>query len=127
MKTLLKLIAFSIALMVVGNLNAQQQRSPEERAKRETSMVKEQVALTDSQSVKYEAIALKYANMMSEFRNIPRDSVQLRQKKRAELNEKKSTEVKTILTPEQYAKYEKWMEQFRGRMGGGNRGGRGQQ
>jgi len=27
-----------------------------------------------------------------------------------------------ILTPEQYSKYEKWVGEFRGRMGGGNRG-----
>ena len=129
MKTILIFAAFVFTMLIVGNLNAQPpQRSPEERAKHETAMVKEQVALTDSQAVKYQVIALKYANMASEFRNIPRDSVQLREKKRAEFNENKKAEVKAILTPEQYANYEKWMEEFRGRMRrGGMRGGQGQQ
>ncbi len=129
MKTIFKLVLFVFAILMAGNLNAQppQQRSPEERAKRETDIVKERIALTDSQTVKYERIALKYANLAAELRNIPRDSVQLRDKKRAEFNEKKKAEVKPILTDEQYAKYEKWLEEFRGRMGGGNRGGRGPQ
>lgn len=119
-----KLFLFITAGFIVVSLNAQPpQRTPEDRAKRETAMVKEQIALTDSQTVKYEKIALKYAGLSAEFRSIPRDSVNLRNKKRAELNEKKKAEVKPILTSEQYTKYEKWMEEFRGRMGGGNRGG----
>lgn len=124
MKRCIRLLLLVTCGFVVININAQsQQRTPEDRAKRETAMVKEQVALTDSQTVRYEKIALKYANLMAEFRNIPRDSVKLREAKRTEINEKKKAEVKPIFTPEQFAKYEKWMQESRGRMGGGNRGG----
>lgn len=121
MKALIKIFVIVFTLSV-GILNAQPpQRTPEERAKRETERVKEQVALTDSQAVKYEQIALKYAKMRGVFRDIPRDSVALFRQKMNELNDKKKVEVKQILSAEQFAKYEKWMEENRNRMGrGGN-------
>jgi len=124
MKTLTRVWLTVIAVLFVLHLNAQPpQRSPEEWAKRETQMVKEQIVLTDSQSVKYESIALKYAKMRGDFRNIPRDSMELFRKKMDELQEKKTAEVKQILSEEQFVKYEKWMEENRNRMRNGNRGG----
>jgi periplasmic protein CpxP/Spy len=124
MKTFRTTILLFMASILVGQLNAQPpQRSPEERAKRETAMVKEQIVLTDSQTVKYEAIALKYAKIRDEqFKGIPRDSMQVFRIKMNELNEKKKAEVKPVLTTEQFTKYEKWLDERRGRMGGGNQG-----
>jgi len=125
MNTINRICILIVTIFAFGNIQAQQQkRSPEERAKRQTQMVKEQCALTDSQAVIFENIALKYSKLMEGFRDIPRDSTQLRRNKMDELNQKQTAEVKTILTPEQFVKYEKWMEENRNRMGGGgNRGG----
>ena len=128
MKMMIRLFVYVIAFVSVTGLNAQNpqraQTTPEERAKRDVATIKEQLALTDSQTVKYEKIALKYAKMREELSSIPRDSMQLRRKKTTEMNDKKKLEVKPILSADQFAKYEKLPENS-GRMGGGQRGGGG--
>jgi len=124
MKTFFKIFIGLIILLLVKNIYAQppQQQTPEKMAKMETEQVKSEVALTDSQAVLYENIAFKYANMRGEFRNIPRDSMELFRKKMEELMERKTGEVKQILSPGQFEKYEKWMEERRKRMDRGRRG-----
>jgi periplasmic protein CpxP/Spy len=126
MKTLTKVWLMLIAILLVHNLNAQPPRlDPEEWAKKETEMAKEQIALTDSQTVYYESIAFRYAKMSEELHSIPRDSMELFRKKMDGLQEKKKAEIKQILSEEQFVKYEKWMEENRNRMKKGNKGGGG--
>jgi periplasmic protein CpxP/Spy len=121
---MMKLLVFVMALFVVTGLKAQQQqRTPEERAKIETDTVKARFALTDAQAADYQKVALKYMNERNELRNIPRDSMQLRMRKMNEITEKQLADVKPILSADQYAKYEKWLKERGGRMGGGPRGG----
>lgn len=120
----LKIFLLALFLIASVSLNAQdqqrQRRTPEERAKMETDSVKVKAGLTDAQAAQYQTIALKYANMIRGFRDMPRDSIM---KKRTEMMAQKNAEVKAIISEEQYSKYLKYMELWnqRGPRGGGNR------
>jgi apolipoprotein N-acyltransferase len=125
MKTPIKVLFIVMAILQLGLLNAQQGQRPtkEEWAKRETENMKGVLALNDSQVVKYNKIALKYAGLQTDIwqhQSIDRDE---KRKKMTELTDQKKEEVKLIITPEQFAKYEKWLQENQGRMGSGNRGG----
>jgi hypothetical protein len=68
----------------------------EMRARIEVVRMKSQLALTDSQVVKVEKIALKYAELTEEL-----------QKKIMELRNQQTEEIKPLLTPEQLKKLNK--------------------
>jgi len=130
MKTILKIFFIAVLLCPLSLVKAQdsqqhprQRATPEERAKKETTQIKEQLSLTDAQAADYEVIALKYAKeqgtMFEKAKSLPRDSVMVKMK---EIEKKKTEEVKKILTAEQQTKYEKFLQENRGRFGGRNRG-----
>jgi periplasmic protein CpxP/Spy len=116
MKTSVKLLLLTVAILQFGILSAQPQRlTKEEMAKRETEQAKDQLALSDSQVVKYGKIALKYAGLKADiWQNRPTDREEVR-KKMNELDEKQKEEVKKIVTTDQFTKYEKILEERRSR------------
>ncbi|MDP4207315.1 MAG: hypothetical protein Q8928_00745 [Bacteroidota bacterium] len=126
MRTVLRFLFIAVLLCPLTFLKAQQppqqRMTPEERAKMETTRVKEQLTLTDAQTTDYEKIALKYAKEQSalreKFKDMPRDSIMA---KMTSIQKSKAEEVKKILTAEQQTKYEKFLQENRGRFGGGNR------
>ncbi|MEI6434493.1 MAG: hypothetical protein WCP32_06585 [Bacteroidota bacterium] len=87
--------------------------SPEDRAKRQTEMMMENLKLTPAQEPKVAAINLKYAKKNEEARKITDTTIQ-----RTTLqsnNKLKETELKGILTPEQLKTYQKQVEEMKAR------------
>lgn len=91
-----------------GFMNA----SPDERAKRLTQMMKDELKLTPAQETKVSAINLKYAKKNEELRKADKAEAQ---KKMEESNKARESEFKTILTPEQYKQYLKLEEEMKAR------------
>ena len=105
-----------------GGGGQRQRMSPEERAKVETQRLKESLVLNDSQTLKIEKINLKYNQLTREtFQNSQGDTAKMR-KDITELDLKKSEEVKPLLTPEQFTKYQQLQKERRSRWGQGGRG-----
>jgi Spy/CpxP family protein refolding chaperone len=89
---------------------------PEERAKRQTEMMKENLSLTAAQEPKVSAINLKYAKKMEETRKIADTAAQ--RKTAQSLNKQKDGELKGVLTPEQFKSYVKQLEEMKARRRG---------
>ena len=97
--------------------------TPEERATRLTEMMKENLKLTAAQEPKVAAINLKYAKKNEELRSIA-DTAQQR-KTFNSTNKQRETEMKAVLTADQFKMYQKQMEEMkahRGMGGGGHPG-----
>ncbi len=87
--------------------------TPEERASRQTEMMKDGLNLTSAQEPKVSAINLKYAKKMEDVRKIA-DTAAMRKSVKS-LNQQKESELKTILTAEQFKLYLKQMEEMKAR------------
>lgn len=98
--------------------------TPEERATRLTEMMKENLKLTAAQEPKVAAINLKYAKKNEEIRSIA-DTAQQRKTFNA-TNKQRETEMKAVLTADQFKMYQKQMEELKARrgMGGGPKDGK---
>ena len=90
--------------------------TPEERAKRQTDMMKENLSLTAKQEPKVSAINLKYANKMEDVRKIADTAVQ--RKTAQNLQTQKEGEFKAILTADQFKAYLKMVEEMKARRRG---------
>ena len=78
-------------------------QTPEERAKRQTEMMKENLSLTTAQEPKVSAINLKYAKKMEDVRKIADTAVM--RKTAQNLNKQKEGELKAVLTADQFKSY----------------------
>jgi len=87
--------------------------TPEQRAKRQTEMMKDNLDLTAAQEPKVQAINLKYANKMQDVRKMTDTAAQ--RKSAMALNKQKETELKAILTANQFKEYQKMMAEFMAR------------
>jgi Spy/CpxP family protein refolding chaperone len=87
--------------------------TPEERAKRQTERMKEQLSLTAAQEPKVSAINLKYAKKMEDVRKMTDTAAQ--RKSVMNLNKQKEAEFKAVLTPEQMKIYQKMVEEMMAR------------
>jgi hypothetical protein len=87
--------------------------SPEDRAKRQTEMMKENLSLTAVQEPKVSSINLKYAKKMEDVRKITDTAVQ--RKTFQNLNKQKEGELKVVLTPDQFRSYLKQVEEMKAR------------
>jgi Spy/CpxP family protein refolding chaperone len=90
--------------------------SPEDRAKRLTMMMKDELSLTAAQEPKIADINLKYAKKNEELKKISDTSAQ--RKEFQKTNKLRDGEVKAILTPEQFKKYLKLQEEMKARRRG---------
>jgi hypothetical protein len=98
------------------------QRTPEERAKRETEWMKTDLALTDKQIPLVDTINLKYAKKQAELRKqMEGQDREAFRPKMEELQKQKSEELKSVLTEDQMKKYIELLPQRRGRGQGGPR------
>lgn len=96
----------------------QGQSSPEERAERMTNMMTKQLALSADQSTKLKPILLARATEQTELRQkMQTGDRKLAMEEVKKLNEKYNTQIKAVLTAEQYTKYETLQAQ----RGGGQR------
>jgi periplasmic protein CpxP/Spy len=87
--------------------------SPEDRAKRQTEMMKENLSLTAAQEPKVSSINLKYAKKMEDVRKISDTAVQ--RKTFQNLNKQKEGELKAVLTADQFKSYLKQVEEQKAR------------
>lgn len=100
------------------------QGTPEERATAMTGRMNEVLTLTAEQTPKIQAINLKRIQEQAAIREKAAGDREAMMTQMRALNEKYSAEFKTVLTAEQYTKYEANMAQFRGGRGGqGGQGG----
>jgi len=120
---LMMLVMASFAGMSQNSGGGGQQRSPEERAKSETATIKEKCGLDDAQEKKVYDILLangkKGAELQKEIKAAggPDDASKDKMKK---LRDEVNTEMKKVLSADQYTKYEKYLEERRAqRQGGG--------
>jgi Spy/CpxP family protein refolding chaperone len=113
LRNLLVLILLIAGSMAIGQPQGGGGMTPEQRAKRITGMMKENLSLSAAQETKVEAINLKYAKKNDQTRNIADTTV--RRKTLAEDNKKKDAELKLVLTPEQYKQYLKLVEEMKAR------------
>jgi Spy/CpxP family protein refolding chaperone len=128
----LRSFLFAFAFLFVGIMAMAQplqgmgQFNPEEMIKRQTEQMVKDLGLNDSQKTKIEALNKKYGAKMGEvFQSAGGDREKVREKMTA-MRTEKDAELKTILTPEQFTKYQelekKRMEERRqngqGRPGG---------
>ena len=96
--------------------------TPEDMAKRQTEMVKEAAGLDDATTKKVEVIMLKYAKKMSEMRQAGQPGEGMREQFQ-KIREEQNAELKTVLTEEQFAKYQAKQEEMRRNRQGGGPGG----
>ena len=110
MTTTIKYIAATMLLTIAIAAHAQQttKRSPEEKAKREAQVLKNQLSLTDEQTAKCEQIIRKYADGLAETKPTG-DSIQSHNTKQ-QLLQKRNNEIKALLTPVQQSKFNQWMQ-----------------
>jgi hypothetical protein len=90
--------------------------TPEDRANRQTEMMKENLSLTAAQEPKVSAINLKYAKKMEEVRKVADTAAQ--RKSAQNLNKQKEGELKAILTADQFKLYLKQVEEMKARRRG---------
>ena len=97
--------------------------SAEDRAKRQTDMMKDELKLNQDQEKKVYAINLKYSDKMKDVRQIADTSA--RRKSFESLNKQKDEELKKVLTADQFKSYQKLVADMRAKrqQGGGPQGG----
>ena len=103
----------TIVCMLAITVNAQQRGgTPEERAKRQTEMIKETTGIDAAKATKVEAILLKYAKEMATLREKTPDREARREPQKA-LTDKQEAELKTVLSADEFAKYTAKQEEMR--------------
>ena len=127
----MKFLAF-IALFFTFTFAANAQRgdgqrlAPEDMAEKETTRMVEKLSLDQTQAAKIKEINLAYAKKMQEAREGNTGNRSAMQEIATAINNEKATELKTVLTAEQYKTYEQ-MEAGRakgkGKPGGGGKRG----
>ncbi|HEX9935121.1 MAG TPA: hypothetical protein VGB38_07995 [bacterium] len=75
--------------------------TPEERAKRQTEMMKTELNLDDAQTANVDSINLQYQNEMAALREKFLDDRQGMREAMQSLRDEQSTALKAVLTPEQ--------------------------
>ena len=117
MKKRFFLVSSLIWMMVVtacgqGPQGGRPNWTPEQTAQRQTEMIKTATGIDDATTAKVEAINLKFAKEMSALREKNTDREALREPMK-ELRDKRDAELKTVLTPEQFAKVQAAQEEMR--------------
>jgi hypothetical protein len=116
-----KLLMAVILLVFAVTASAQRGGDPTQRAEMQTKMMADSLSLSSRQGEKVKEINLKYANKQTEARqaNADGDWEQMRAKMEA-LRTEQNAELKTVLTNEQYERWQKiTAEQWKQRGGNG--------
>ncbi len=119
MKKILLMCTFVLGISAVSFAQGRMQRSPEEQAKQ----LKEEVKLSDEQTTKVTAVFTAQAKTRDSIRTASNGDRQAMMQAMRPMMESTNAKLKAILTPEQYAAYEKAMAERRQRMGGQGGGG----
>lgn len=112
MKFSIKFLPFIVlALLFSTNVDAQRRGGdPVKMAEKQTQMMTDSLTLSTAQATKVGEINLKYANLKLDFRKAARESGDFdrmaMREKMTKMKEEQNAELQTILTKDQWAKYE---------------------
>ncbi|WP_153799242.1 hypothetical protein [Foetidibacter luteolus] len=112
-----KVLIFSVVLALSAFVATQAQSSnlknstPEERAKMQSDMMKEKLALTDEQCQKVSTVNLKYARQMDALKNDGGGRFAKMRKAKSAMGDKDG-ELEKIFTPEQFEKYKTFKKEM---------------
>ncbi|HRF79144.1 MAG TPA: hypothetical protein PL070_03575 [Flavobacteriales bacterium] len=102
----LMIIAVLAGLTVATQAQDKARKSPEERAKMRTEHMAKELELTPEQKAKVEAINLKYAGKATELRK-EREAERTEARKEGKaMHDAHDAEMKTVLTPDQYTRWQ---------------------
>ena len=107
-----------VALFITGAAMAQQQmqqRTPEERAQRQTQMMQKKLGLTPDQTQRVHDILLYYAGQAA---NVQADAAQGNNVKgeKKDIKRNKDADLQAVLTGAQYQQYQQMMQQRKEQM-----------
>jgi hypothetical protein len=115
---LLLFIGFT-SFNMMGQQGGRRGGDPRERAKQQTQQMKESLKLTDDQVPLVDSINLKYSlKADSLFKNRDNDRSAMMEKMK-NIQTQKDAELQKVLTPDQFATYQKEQEAMRARRGQG--------
>ncbi len=101
------LLAFSLGTQAQNN--PREKMTPDQRAAKQTEILKKKLNLSDEQAAKISEINLKYANQNKEARSKMR-------KKVTEMANKHQADIESVLTPDQIKQYQDLKEKRKMRM-----------
>ena len=96
-----------------GGLGRGYNMDPNEMAERQTNQMKETLNLIDGQLPKVEALNLKYAKKAIAERDGANGDRESMRSAMMKMMKEKDVELKTLLTTEQYTKWEEWRKEAR--------------
>jgi Spy/CpxP family protein refolding chaperone len=105
--SLISLITIWVSLSFSTTYAQRPGGSPEDRARHQTDMMKAELKLTPDQETKVYSINLKYGKKMQDLREVA-DTTE-RRKSFESMSKQKDTEMKGILTPDQFKSYQKYV------------------
>lgn len=112
-KLLIATVIFIIPLLSHAAFAQRGMRSPEERAEKQTAMMKEELSLTEDQVAKVEEINLKYAQKNEELREQYKGEREAIMTAFRESQQLKEEELAQVLTEEQMTKLQEKKEEMR--------------
>lgn len=104
--------------------NRSTRANPDTMAARLTSLMEDRLALSEEQVASVAGINLKNTRELISLREEYRGNREKMRSEAEKIREQRDTEMKEILTEEQFVKYEALMEEQQNRMRQGRRGGR---
>jgi Spy/CpxP family protein refolding chaperone len=110
-----KILIGCVALMMVS-LAGFAQKSPEQRVEKQVQKLKTELQLSDDQTAKVQATTQKRADQVQTMRNGSKENKRENRAKLKTTMEEYDAEMKAILTPEQYTKFEEIREDKKERM-----------
>ena len=122
------LMAFSINTSMAQDIPAEDSKPKQERKRGDREVMKaayeamlDSLNLTEQQREEVDFINSKYRAQMQQIRQNNEGDREAMRSDMMELREKQNTELKEILSEEQFAKYQKWMKENRQRRRGSGR------
>ncbi|MBL8000366.1 MAG: hypothetical protein JNL05_00270 [Flavobacteriales bacterium] len=117
MNSVIKQIVLAAGILIAPLAVAQgkpgkEQKTPEERAKRHTERMTQELGLTAEQSAKVGDINLRYVDVLADLKASGQDKEVMKEQGKA-LRDKRDEELKLVLTAEQYSKMMTLREQKR--------------
>ena len=125
MKALVKKsLVLLLASLFVFSVSAQRpdrnsKMTPEDRAAKQTEMMNKQLDLTADQQAKIQAINLKYSQQMAAQRSQATEDRQQNMENMKTQMEARNAEIKQVLTPEQFEKWQTIRNEMRQNRGQG--------
>ena len=117
------LFFFLLAAGALSSLQAQPgggggwNADPAQRAKQQTDLMTEKLALSDAQAAKVKEINLKYANKMKEAREKADGDWEAMRGTIGTIREEQDKELQTVMTEEQWQQWVKYREEERAKRG----------